>query len=238
MERSARATFFATRPGGITLDRDEEGGNPFASALIELASDPALRLRELADRLRYLTGHKTDGRQVPDYVGPSELPDWGFNEELMPRREARHALVLVVSDYSGSDPSSSLWGAAWDERRISAMLAQSGFSVTQGIAPDRRSLLSAMTSFRRRSAESDVAVVYSTGHGLEADGETFLVPGDYPIYRGYGASRLKRFAVGVSQISRSAAASRLNLVFFAGCRKAPRRTVLQSVGEAAEQAGA
>lgn len=224
--QSARAIFFATCSGGVTLDLDEAGGNPFTSALIELAGEPKFRLPEMPTRLRDLTALKSEGRQVPDF-SVSDLPDWSFHKRLMSPAETRDALILVVSNYSASDIGSSLRGAAWDELRISAMLAQNGFSVTQGIAPRRDALVRALGSFRRRSAKSDVAIIYSTGHGLELDGEVYLIPGDYLVDFGYGVAQLRRFAVGVSRIAESAAAKRLNLVFFAGCRHKPRRKPTQ-----------
>ena len=64
------------------------------------------------------------------------------------------ALVLIVSDYSASG-SAILGGAAWDELRVSAMLARNGFSVTQGVGPSRKEILSALKAFGKASRDSD-----------------------------------------------------------------------------------
>jgi hypothetical protein len=210
--------YYATRSGGTTLDTGEGGGNPFASALIEVAGERTLRLRNLAMRLRKLTAAKSRGHQVVECLGDPRLPAWRFQEDLGLRRERRSALVLVVSDYSGSRPGASLIGAARDERRIAAVLAQHGFSVDQGIGPRRHDLIKALVSFRRRSQCSDVGVIYSTGHGVELDGIVYLLPGDYPMQQGFGSALLRRHAVSVTQMVKAAAAGGQNLVFFAGCR--------------------
>jgi hypothetical protein len=215
----ARVIHYATSSGGIAFDSGKEGGNPFASALIEVACEQGLGLQEMAVQLCERTTLKTRGDQVPEFVSSDNLPDWTLQGGAISRQERRDALVLMVSAYSA--PLPSLPGAARDERRISAMLAQNGFSVTQGIGPARSALTQALASFKRRSQRADVCVIYSTGHGLELDGEVYLLPGDYPIDHGRGSQCLKRYAVGVSQIADSASACKLNLIFFAGCRRIP-----------------
>lgn len=212
--------YYATRSGGTTLDVGAGGGNPFASALIELAGDPTLRLRELTTRLRALTEEKSGGRQVVECVGSARGSDWGFQHELTAGRERREALVMVVSDYSPRD-SLSLSGAARDERRIAAMLAQHGFSVTQRIGRRRTELVAALQSFKRRSQQADIGVIYSTGHGLELDGDVFLLPGDFPQQGEDASADWRPDAVRVEDMAKAASAQMINLVFFAGCRILP-----------------
>jgi hypothetical protein len=214
---------FATGPGGSALDSDDQGGNPFASALIESASDPKVRLRSLESRLRRLTLTKSLGIQAIERFGDVGLPEWRFVEDAKQSSETRRALVLVVSDYSGLGSVASLRGAAHDERRIADMLARHGFAVDEGSGHRRSQLLAALTSFRRGSQRSDIGVIYSTGHGVELDGVVYLIPGDYPAGAGFGAAQLKRHAISVARIARAASARSQNLVFFGGCRTAVPR---------------
>ena len=51
----AALTYYAGMPGRLTTDRDAEGGNPFASALVEVWADPALKLRDFGTRVAALT---------------------------------------------------------------------------------------------------------------------------------------------------------------------------------------
>ncbi len=212
--------FYATGPGGTALDADDQGGNPFASALIETASDPMLRLRFLEARLRRLTFAKSLGIQEVERFGDVGLPEWQFVEDANLPREKRRALLLVVSDYAKLETFASLSGAAHDEQRVAGMLAQHGFAVRSGIGPSRNELLTALASFRRESQHSDIGIIYSTGHGVELDGIVYLIPGDYPARDGFGSSQLKRHAISVAQIASAASAKSQNLVFFGGCREA------------------
>ena len=205
---------YGTGAGGTTLDSDSEGGNPLASALIEAARDPSLRLRHLAPRLRRLTKVKSGGHQIVESSGLIRLPDWRFGGAS----ERREALVLIVSNYATFPASPSLAGAAFDERRVAAMLASHGFSVTQGVAPGRKALVDALTTFAARSRRADVALIYSTGHGIQVGDVVHLLPGDYPMRDGLTAARVRRYGVSVPRMVRAASARRQNLVFFAGCR--------------------
>lgn len=63
------AVIFATYAGGETLDRDAKGGNPFATALIELAAGEPLGLGTFAEALRARTQANSAGLQVPEWVG-------------------------------------------------------------------------------------------------------------------------------------------------------------------------
>ena len=208
---------YATRPGGTTLDQDAFGGNAFATALIELSQQQDLELGGLVPALRQLTLEMSANHQAPTWDRLPSRRGWKFSLAVGKRQERRIALVLVVSKYFNLVPP-LLTGAANDERRIAAMLASHGFSVLQGVAPDKHSLLNALRSFAIRSKGFEVALIYSTGHGVELQGHVHLLPGNYPFHQGYSATSLRRNAVQVTRIASACKASKLNLTFFAGCR--------------------
>ena len=178
--RRSPALVLATRSGGTTIDRDAFGGNPFATALIQVTGEHSLPFRRFPGRLRALTVQGSQRHQVPQWTRWPEGLRWSFRLEPGSRQERRCALVLIVSDYAGAGLA-PLAGAAHDERRISAMLGANGFSVVQGVAPDRASLVDALAGFGRVAAGHDVAVIYATGHGIESNGSVYLLPGDYPL---------------------------------------------------------
>lgn len=208
---------YATRSGGKTIDQDAFGGNPFATALIEVSERPSLPLRRLLPALRSLTLERTARFQEPTWSLSPDATSWRFPLEPGSRNETRIALVLVVSDYSAWE-ASPLTGAAIDERRVSAMLAHHGFTVMQGVVPTRAQMLLALREFSRRSTSSEVALIYATGHGVEGDGQTYLLPGNYPIRRGYSAQALGAHALPISELAEACRANAVNLAFFAGCR--------------------
>ena len=217
IRRNSPAIVFATRSGGTTIDQDAYGGNPFATALIELATTERMSFRQFPERLRALTVRASQRHQVPQWKRWPERLSWSLRLQPGSRAERRCALVLVVSDYARAG-AASLAGAAHDERRISAMLGANGFSVVQGVAPARSAILQALARFGRQARTHDVAVIYCTGHGVEWNGRVHLLPGDYPLVEGSRPALLRAKAVSVDRISTACRASRFNVVFFAGCR--------------------
>jgi len=213
---------YATRPGGVTLDRDAAGGNPFATALIETTHAPVLALKDWLPQVRAHTQRGSGGRQDPVWTLRARERRWAFNGSSTERRVA---LVLIVSDYSGR-LSQTLSGAAFDERRIASLLAQQGFSVQQGLEPNRAALLRALQAFARVSRKADAAVIYATGHGMSHRGQSYLLPANYPFTRPDDVGVLERQAVSVSDIAAACQARGANVVFFAACRArmAPART--------------
>jgi hypothetical protein len=192
---------------------------PLPAHLFELASDTGFELRRLCQVLAERTFTESAGHQQIECIGTPPQLDWTFVEDMCLPRENRVALLLVVSDYTHLGADLSLPGAAKDERRVAAMLAMHGFSVTQGVGSDRSDLLSALSMFERRSRPADVALIYSTGHGLEVGDTVYLIPGDFPPDELESAAGLRDRAISVDRMTASAHASRLNLVFFAGCRR-------------------
>ena len=215
--RPSAPIMFATRPGGTTIDRDEFGGNPFATALIELHTAGPVSLRQLPRRLRALTLQGSQGHQDPQWTNWPARVSWSLQRQPGLWQEKRCALVLIVSDYTVSGRG-SLKGAANDERRVAGMFASNGFTVFQGVAPSRSALLSALINFSRVARTQDAAVIYCTGHGMERSRTTYLLPGDYPFEGGYGAAQLNARAISLDRIAAACRARKHNLVFFAGCR--------------------
>ena len=67
----APLVFYATSPGGETLDQGDGGGNPFASSLIDLMGRPTLSLSGLSSELTTLTYQKSHGYQTPEVPAPT-----------------------------------------------------------------------------------------------------------------------------------------------------------------------
>ena len=209
--------FYGTSAGGQAFDGDAQGGNPFATALIELASEPRTRLGNLGASLRRRVALATQRRQLPEAPPAPQPADWRFLQPLAGAAESRLALVLVVSRYADAAVP-PLYGAAHDERRVASMLASHGFSVTQGVDSTRAGILQALATLSRRSARHEAVLLYATAHGVEAGSSTYLLPSDYPFERGYAPGTLRRHAIPVQRLARSLQGARANLAFFAGCR--------------------
>jgi hypothetical protein len=200
---------YASQPGRVTFDQDREGGNPFASALIELLARRSITFATFQTDLITLTRQKSRGLQDPDVVGGDRLATWRLSPK--PQTEKRVALVLVFSEYSAL--RNSLPGAKRDMHRVAGALRKAGFDVQAVSDPDQAMLGKIVRSFSELTTRSDVAVLYTTGHGVEVNGAIYLLPG-------YSRSYLDR-AIELSMLASKLRARRVNLVFYGGCRNGP-----------------
>ena len=82
-----------------------------------------------------------------------------------------------------------------------------------------RAMREKLLEFASRTINSDAAVIYTTGHGVEIAGTVFLLPGDYPIKERDAA--LASRALPLPEIAGSLHARHANLVFYGGCRDNP-----------------
>ncbi len=92
--------------------------------------------------------------------------------------ESRLALIIGQSAYRTVPP---LPNAANDARHMAELLASAGFDVTSASDLSRDDMRQAISDFAGKvsaSGPDSVALVFYAGHGLQIDGENFLIPVD------------------------------------------------------------
>ncbi|MEZ5923069.1 MAG: caspase family protein [Hyphomicrobiaceae bacterium] len=131
--------------------------------------------------------------------------------------ERRLALVIGNSSYS--------FGALDNPKNDAALMAKTlkavGFEVTSLIDADQKTMKKAMLEFGRSLRDSDsVGLFYYAGHGVQVDGENYLVP--------VGANIRDEADVAVESVAASEllrtmqrSASRINIAIFDACRNNP-----------------
>jgi Flp pilus assembly protein TadD len=91
--------------------------------------------------------------------------------------QTRHALVIGNDSY----PGSALKNARNDASAVFGALRQVGYVSTLILDANRSSMSSAIDQFVDSINPGDTAVLYYAGHGLQVDGENFLVPTDFKV---------------------------------------------------------
>ncbi len=74
-----------------------------------------------------------------------------------------------------------------------------------------------LQNFAARSAASDFAIIYATGHGVEVDGIAYLLPGNFTI----DEANHVLGGIRVGRLADAGRARRANLVFYGACREFP-----------------
>jgi uncharacterized caspase-like protein len=134
------------------------------------------------------------------------------------RSETRVALVVGNASYQHAPV---LKNSVNDALLISARLRAIGFDVITGADLDKRGFDDALRSFAAKAQGSDTAVFYYAGHGLQVDGENWLVPDDADIRT---KADLDLYAVHLDAAMRMMQArAKVSIVFLDACRDDPFR---------------
>lgn len=87
----------------------------------------------------------------------------------------RHALVIGNSAYGAVAPLRSPQANAAD---MAAALGRLGFQVMNVRDADAATMRRALVDFAARATGAEMAIIYYSGHGIEVDGSTYLLPVD------------------------------------------------------------
>lgn len=128
----------------------------------------------------------------------------------------RIALVIGMASYKTIP---SLTNTVSDASAISETLKKLGFEVETSIDQPLPELVKTINGFSFRAETSDIALVYYAGHGVELNGENFLIPVDVRITKpeqiGSQAITLKSLLKSVEN------ARKLRVVILDSCRNNP-----------------
>ncbi|HLC09142.1 MAG TPA: caspase family protein, partial [Methyloceanibacter sp.] len=144
--------------------------------------------------------------------------------------EDRFALVLGNSNYEGV---SALPNPTKDAKAVKAMLDEAGFEVDQALDLGQSDMLGAVRDFAGKLADKDndsVALIYFAGHGLQIDGENYLIPVDAKITQ---AEDVPLEAVRLADVMNlmSAVPSKTRIVILDACRNDPFKEIAKSTGK-------
>lgn len=144
--------------------------------------------------------------------------------------EGRVALVVGNSAYQNVG---QLRNPRNDAEDMTAKLTGLGFEVFGGTDLDRRGLVQALIQFGRAAETAEVALFFYAGHGLQVNGENYLVPVDANVeFEAEIALSLVSLSGVMQQMDRG---SRTNIVFLDACRDNPfAKQLARSMNRSAE----
>ncbi len=136
------------------------------------------------------------------------------------RAQSRLALVIGINEYQNIF---SLEKAVGDAKAMQQTLQGLHFRVSTLFDADRRSFNAAISAFSARIQPGDIVLVHYSGHGVQLDGENFLLPADVPSPSAVDKEFLKTEAIALSvMIDRIKAAGARTAVFIIdACRNNP-----------------
>src|SRR5258708_39514423 len=100
------------------------------------------------------------------------------------------ALVIGQADYTGTLPK--LTNPKNDAAAMDKLLGELGFAVTEVVDGDKAGLTQKLGEFEAAAKTADVALVYYSGHGIEAGGENSLAPPAAALSTPHSSPRARR----------------------------------------------
>jgi hypothetical protein len=129
----------------------------------------------------------------------------------------RVALVIGNSSYK----TSPLDNPANDAKDVAVALRGSGFETQELLNATKQQMLEATRAFERKVVNSDVALIYSAGHGTEVKGKNYMIPVGANIEREYELSEQAYDAaqwLDMLEGAKGTNTKRVNIVILDACR--------------------
>ena len=143
---------------------------------------------------------------------------------LAPELAAAQNRVALVIGNGAYEHMSVLPNPPKDAMDTAAALGRLGFDVTQATDADRGAMLDALGSFRSRTANADIALVFFAGHGIEVNDTNYLIPVDaeqLPEEPDAARRQVEDQMVTLDDMLGYAAGARLQLAILDACRNDP-----------------
>ncbi|WP_052261702.1 caspase family protein [Leisingera sp. ANG-M1] len=112
---------------------------------------------------------------------------------------AQNRLALVIGIDSYTDVP-ALTKARADAKAIGAKLNELGFTLVEALDQDRRGLNRKISEFTSRLEPGDTAFVFFAGHGIEIEGENYLLPADIAAPGAGGSDFVKSESIALSAL--------------------------------------
>jgi peptidoglycan hydrolase-like protein with peptidoglycan-binding domain len=138
---------------------------------------------------------------------------------------AQDRLALVIGNDAYSDvPVLNKAGA--DAKAIAAELRGQGFETIEATDQSRRDMNRRISEFTARLDPGDTAFVFFAGHGVEIDGENYLLPTDIVAPDGGESDFVKAESIALSELLDRvrATGARMTIAIIDACRNNPFET--------------
>jgi hypothetical protein len=140
--------------------------------------------------------------------------------------ERRVAVVIGNSEY---EHAPKLRNPRNDAEALVAKLEGTGFEVMEGFDLDHSGMVDTFKEFGSKLADADVALFFYAGHGVQVDGQNYLVPVDAQVRH---EDEIAFELIGLNTVMRQMerGGDRIKLAFLDACRDNPFKDALAPGG--------
>jgi tetratricopeptide (TPR) repeat protein len=185
----------------------------------------AISYENKRERDKALADWRTTLRLDPDNQSAAKAIRRLEQEKVVPKAAAKTRVALVIgnSEYKFGNRLPNPVNDAGDFANV---LRKLGFEVIEGRNLDKRSMDQKIAEFARKLDKAGIGLFFYAGHGIQVDGDNWLIPIDARIEPGDvregRSANVKTASVNIAQVlAKMEAEQRVNLVFLDACRDNP-----------------
>ena len=138
---------------------------------------------------------------------------------------AERKVALLIGNAAYSAPATELKNPPNDVATLKATLEDAAFEVEVAQNLGRAAMSQVLAAFEEKAAGADIGLIYYSGHGIEVNGDNFLLPVDARLASDrdvkYEAIQLDDLVASLSRVSK------LKLVLLDACRDNPFLTAMK-----------
>lgn len=141
---------------------------------------------------------------------------------VIKRREAKDHIALIIGN--SSYPNAQLTNPVNDATDVAEAFINMGFIVEKVIDADKEQMAQAIARFNQKLYAARAAVFYYTGHGMQVNGENYLIPiGRTPATEITDESQVPYRAINAGEVLTAMEQAKVNfaLVVLDACRNNP-----------------
>lgn len=174
---------------------------------------------------KFLTRQATLATRAPKEVVAAPLPEEPAKEAKVDTEGARVALVIGNGAYKNRSRIPALPNPPNDGRDMAEALRKLGFKVVEVIDADLGGMKKSLKRFADWANGARIALVFYAGHGMQANGENYLLPISASLNR---AEDITEQSLSLSAVMSALdrAAPSLSLVILDACRNNPMTSEL------------
>lgn len=147
----------------------------------------------------------------------------GLLLSTIPGLAAKHAFLVGIDKYDKLPAHAQLQRAINDSVSIGRVLGRLGYRVMQKKNLTRSAFNAAWQTFIDRVNPDDEVAIFFSGHGIEIDGQNYLLPRDMPNVQYGRETQVKRESISLQQmlLDLRQRGPRVSLVILDACREHP-----------------
>ena len=112
----------------------------------------------------------------------------------------RLALVVGNAQYEELGPDQQLRNPVHDARTMTATLKALGYQVTEKLNLGRGDFYQEWETVLNQVTDEDTLLLFYSGHGVQIDGQNYLLPSDIPYLKHGRSLQVKRESISVSEL--------------------------------------